>query len=59
MTGADRQLPAPFTWGIVKGLLLRNIRWFTQKESVFSSDGTLTIGWAYPNLFMSEVRLMD
>lgn len=41
---------------MVKGILLRNIRWFTQKEEVFNRDGTLTIGWSYPNFFMSEVR---
>lgn len=49
------QLPAPFTWGVIKGLLLRNIRWFTQKPNVFNRDGSLSIGYAYPNLFMSEV----
>jgi hypothetical protein len=49
------QLPKPFTWGVIKGLLLRNIRWFTQKPSVFNRDGSLSIGYAYPNLFMSEV----
>merc|ERR1711939_1303513 len=25
---ADIELPAPLTWGIVKGLLLRNLRWW-------------------------------
>lgn len=49
------QLPAPFTWGVIKGLLLRNIRWFTQKPEVFNRDGTLSIGYIAPNLFMSEV----
>ncbi|RSH81436.1 hypothetical protein EHS25_006792 [Saitozyma podzolica] len=48
------ELPKPFTWGVIKGLLLRNIRWFTQKPSVFNRDGSLSIGYAYPNLFMSE-----
>jgi hypothetical protein len=50
------QLPAPFTWGVIKGLLLRNVRLFTQKPSVFNRDGSLSIGYTYPNLFMSEVR---
>ncbi|WRT63809.1 uncharacterized protein IL334_000734 [Kwoniella shivajii] len=48
------ELPKPYTWGVVKGLLLRNIRWFTQNPEVFNRDGSLTIGWAYPSLFMSE-----
>ena len=52
-----RQLPAPFTLGVVKGLLLRNIRWFTQKPECFARDGSLTIGWTTPNQFMSEVSL--
>lgn len=51
------QLPAPFTWGIIKGIVLRHIRWFTQKESVFNRDGTLSIGWSYPCAFLSEVSV--
>lgn len=47
-------LPAPFSWGVLKGLVLRTIRWFTQKESVFNRDGSLSIGWTYPQVFMSE-----
>ncbi|KAK6905252.1 hypothetical protein I204_08094 [Kwoniella mangroviensis CBS 8886] len=48
------ELPQPYTWGVIKGIILRNIRWFTQKPQVFNRDGSLTIGWAYPSLFMSE-----
>ncbi|WWC85846.1 uncharacterized protein L201_000713 [Kwoniella dendrophila CBS 6074] len=48
------ELPKPYTWGVIKGLILRNIRWFTQNPQVFNRDGSLTIGWAYPSLFMSE-----
>ena len=25
---ADVELPAPLTWGVVKGLYLRNLRWY-------------------------------
>lgn len=46
--------PAPFTWSVLKGLVLRHIRWFAQQESIFNRDGSLTIGWAYPQMFMSE-----
>ncbi|WWC58154.1 uncharacterized protein I303_100689 [Kwoniella dejecticola CBS 10117] len=48
------ELPEPYTWGVIKGLILRNVRWFTQKPEVLNRDGSLTIGWAYPSLFMSE-----
>ncbi|WWC66799.1 uncharacterized protein I206_100705 [Kwoniella pini CBS 10737] len=50
----DLELPKPYTWGMIKGIILRNIRWFTQKAEVFNRDGSLSIGWAYPSLFMSE-----
>ncbi|KAI9757732.1 MAG: hypothetical protein M4579_003357 [Chaenotheca gracillima] len=51
---ADIELPAPLTWGMVKGLLLRNFRWWSQQSEIFNRDGTLTIGYTYPNQFMSE-----
>jgi hypothetical protein len=48
-------LPAPLNdWGIVKGLLLRHFRWWSKKHNMFNVDGTLTIGFAYPNMYMSE-----
>ncbi|MEP7285003.1 MAG: DUF2264 domain-containing protein [Chloroflexota bacterium] len=40
-------------WGVVKGLALRHLRWWSQ-QPIFSSDGTLSIGYAYPNLNMAE-----
>lgn len=40
-------------WGQMKSLVLSNLRyWF--KQSIFSSDGILTIGYAYQNLNMAE-----
>ena len=51
---ADLELPAPLTWGVVKGLLLRNLRWWTKQEEILTPQGTLTIGYTYPNQFMSE-----
>ncbi|KAF2130618.1 hypothetical protein P153DRAFT_338609 [Dothidotthia symphoricarpi CBS 119687] len=52
---ADVQLPAPLNdWGVVKGLLLRHFRWWSSKHDIFNSDGTLTIGFTYPNMYMSE-----
>jgi hypothetical protein len=41
-------------WGVVKGLLLRHFRWWSDKHDMFNVDGTLTIGFTYPNMYMSE-----
>ncbi|KAH8083764.1 hypothetical protein BXZ70DRAFT_978971 [Cristinia sonorae] len=51
---ADVELPAPLTWGVVKGLQLRNIRWWAKQAGAYNSDGTLTIGYCYPNQSMTE-----
>src|SRR6266700_1209055 len=40
-------------WGVLKGLALRHLRWWVQ-QPIFQNDGTLSIGYAYPNLNMSE-----
>lgn len=42
-----------FSPGIIKGLILRNLRWWFE-QPIFNSDGTLSIGYAYPNLIMAE-----
>lgn len=52
----SHQLPEPFTLGVIKGLLLRHIRWFTRRSDVFTREGALSVGWAYPNGYISEVR---
>ncbi|SFM10413.1 DUF2264 domain-containing protein [Salibacterium qingdaonense] len=39
--------------GVAKGLIMRHIRWWME-QPVFSGDGLLTIGYAYPNLIMAE-----
>lgn len=41
------------TPGVVKGLILRNLRWWF-KQPIFDSAGLLTVGYAYPNLVMAE-----
>ena len=51
---ADVELPAPLTWGVIKGLQLRNIRYWTKQPGAFYPDGTLTIGYCYPNQSMTE-----
>ncbi|KAF1845259.1 uncharacterized protein K460DRAFT_311442 [Cucurbitaria berberidis CBS 394.84] len=40
--------------GIIKGILLRHFRWWSNKHDIFNSDGILTIGFTYPNMYMSE-----
>jgi hypothetical protein len=40
-------------WGRIKGLLLRHLRWWAD-QPITDRDGMLSIGYAYPNLLMSE-----
>ncbi|KAL3296263.1 vitamin H transporter [Colletotrichum asianum] len=49
-------LPAPLhTPGAVKGFLMRHLRWWAENSNdIFYPDGTLNIGWLYPNTFMCE-----
>jgi hypothetical protein len=41
------------SWGVIKGLALRHLRWWCQ-QPIFSSNNILSIGYAYPNLNMAE-----
>ncbi len=42
-----------FEPGELKGLILRNLRdWF--RQPIWNNDGTLSIGYSYPNLIMTE-----
>lgn len=39
----------------IKGMLLRHLRWWAaHSENIFWADGTLNIGYLYPNMYMSE-----
>ncbi len=40
-------------WGVIKGLWLRHLRWWGQWP-IFAPDDTLSIGYTYPNLNMTE-----
>ncbi|KAJ5739450.1 hypothetical protein N7533_012234 [Penicillium manginii] len=51
---ADVELPAPLTWGVVKGLLLRNFRWWATQADIFNNDGTLNLGYSYANMYLTE-----
>ena len=53
---ADVDLPAPLTWGMVKGIVMRHLRWWQTQHDMWSSSGTLTIGYSYPNMYVS-IRL--
>ncbi|KIJ63852.1 hypothetical protein HYDPIDRAFT_91565 [Hydnomerulius pinastri MD-312] len=46
--------PAPLTWGQLKGLQLRNIRAWMKTPGAWAADGTLTLGYCYPNMNMLE-----
>ncbi|EGP87831.1 uncharacterized protein MYCGRDRAFT_70742 [Zymoseptoria tritici IPO323] len=51
---ADVEPPAPLTWGIIKGLFLRNLRWWSQHPHIFQPNGMLNIGYTYPNYYLAE-----
>ncbi|WP_428946318.1 DUF2264 domain-containing protein [Pantoea sp. FN060301] len=42
-----------FTPGLVKGLILRNLRWW-QDKPFLDRDGIMTLGYCYPNLAFCE-----
>lgn len=51
---AGVDLPEPLTWGMVKGIVLRHLRYWQTQPEIWSSSGTLTIGYSYPNMYMAE-----
>ena len=51
---ADVELPAPLSWGVVKGLLLRNLRWWSKQPDIFQPNGMLNLGYCYPNTYLAE-----
>lgn len=43
---ADVELAAPLnSWGAVKGLLMRHLRWWAARPHIFNTDGTMNIGF--------------
>lgn len=40
-------------WGEIKGYYLRHLRWWAD-QPMTDRDGVLSVGYAYPNLFLSE-----
>ncbi|KAI5865542.1 hypothetical protein GGS23DRAFT_618629 [Durotheca rogersii] len=51
---AGVELPEPLTWGMVKGIVLRHLRWWQTQPDIWSPSGTLVIGYSYPNMYMAE-----
>ncbi|KAM5354893.1 hypothetical protein ACJ41O_001539 [Fusarium nematophilum] len=49
-------LPKPLdSPGAIRGFLLRHLRWWALNSTdIFNADGTLNIGWLYPNMYMAE-----
>lgn len=45
--------PAGWSLGMVKHLLLSNLRWWFA-QPMFQADGTLLVGYCYPNMNMAE-----
>ncbi|WP_098741309.1 DUF2264 domain-containing protein [Paenibacillus sp. EZ-K15] len=43
----------PFSLGVIKGIIMRHLRWWFA-QPIFTIDGLLSIGYAYPNLIMGE-----
>ncbi|KOR89334.1 DUF2264 domain-containing protein [Paenibacillus solani] len=43
----------PFSLGVIKGIIMRHLRWWFD-QPIFTTDGLLSIGYAYPNLMMGE-----
>lgn len=50
---ADVEVPG-LSWGVVKGMLLRHMRYWTTQPGSFTRDGIFTIGYTYPNINMTE-----
>lgn len=51
---ADVSLPSPLTWSVIRGLLLRNLRFWAHQPGAYNPDGTFTIGYSYPNFNLTE-----
>ncbi|GHV42472.1 hypothetical protein AGMMS49546_21200 [Spirochaetia bacterium] len=40
-------------WGVLKGLVLRNLRWWFSRP-ILDAGGILSVGYGYPNLIMAD-----
>ena len=46
-------LELPFEIGVIKGIIMRHFTWWFEKP-ILDREGILTMGYAYPNQFMTE-----
>lgn len=51
---ADVELPEPLTWGMVKGIVMRHLRWWQTQHDMWNANGTLSLGYSYPNMYITE-----
>ncbi|CAG9983158.1 unnamed protein product [Clonostachys byssicola] len=51
---ANVELPAPLTWGMVKGIVMRHLRWWQSQHAIWTASGTLSLGYSYPNMYITE-----
>ncbi|CCF45534.1 hypothetical protein CH063_14586 [Colletotrichum higginsianum] len=51
---AGVELPEPLTWGMVKGIVMRHLRWWQTQHGMWSPSGTLSVGYSYPCMYMAE-----
>ncbi|WRT64296.1 uncharacterized protein IL334_001227 [Kwoniella shivajii] len=54
MALADIEPAAPLTWGHVKGLVLRHLRYWNDANDIFRSDSTLNVGYRFDCMNMTE-----
>ncbi|KAL2838063.1 hypothetical protein BJX68DRAFT_279916 [Aspergillus pseudodeflectus] len=49
-------MPGPLaSVGAIKGFLVRHLRcWMANSDDIFYPDGTMNIGYVYPNMYMAE-----
>lgn len=49
-------MPSPVSsLGTIKGFLLRHLRWWaSHSDDIFYPDGTMNIGYLYPNMYLCE-----
>lgn len=52
VTKADETPVIP--WGVLKGVYLRNLRWWSKQPVSFFQTNILSVGFSYPNQFMCE-----
>jgi len=52
ITQSDEEPVIP--WGVLKGIYLRNLRWWSKQPVSRFRTNTLSVGFAYPNQFMCE-----